>query len=278
MAQKQTTKTEETALTPPPNGTTALAAFDYGDDAGGGYEHQDKDDTAIPFLNCLQANSPLVSEAKNKNARPGMIWNSVTDQLYDGDHGVVFVPATTRHNYTEFVPRTAGGGFKGSHETDSELVAKLRQNGAFGKLTTPDGNELIETFYVYGVVCDAAGNPESMAVVAFSSTKIKAYKKWMTMLRSFQITMPNGRRATPPLFAHVSVLGTEVQKNEKGVFHVFTARPFKSSVAESLLAPDHPAYVMARQCRDLVDKGTAKADYSRQQDAAGSADPEAAPF
>jgi hypothetical protein len=274
MAQKQ--EKSSTSAVVPQNEPTAMVVHDYGDDEGGGYEHQTKYDSSIPFLVCLQPGSPQVLEAKG-GARAGMIWNSVTDQLWDGKDGVTFVPATTRHSYTEFVPREKGGGFKGQHELESGVITKARANGAFGKLHTPDGNELVETFYVYGVICDKDGQAESMAVIAFTSTKIKTYKKWMTTLRSYQAPQADGSRVSPPLFAHVSILGTETQKNDKGTFHVFTARPAKGSVAESLIGREDPRYIMAKACRALVDAGAAKVDYSKQGGGSG-ADEEAAPF
>ena len=89
---------------------TSMAAFDYGSHAAEGFENQTQEDLKIPFLSVLQSNSPQCDDENFPDARPGMIFNSVTEELADGKEGVVFVPATTDHVYTEWVPIDDGGG------------------------------------------------------------------------------------------------------------------------------------------------------------------------
>ena len=51
-----------TALTQPPE----AESFDYGDDAGQGFENQDMSDRKLPIIELLQSNSPQVVESKGK--------------------------------------------------------------------------------------------------------------------------------------------------------------------------------------------------------------------
>jgi hypothetical protein len=252
---------------------TAMAEYGaYADYAGAGFENQTSDDYSIPFLQILQALSPQIQE--NDALRQGMILNTVTGECWDGKKGIAFVPATTQHVYVEWKPRDAGGGFVGIHEVNSELVNHAKAaSSEYGKYNTPDGNELIETFYVYGIALDDDGNA-SEAVLAFSSTKIKKYKGWMTKAKTIQIPLPDGRRIPAPLFAHRYRLKTVSEKNNKGQFFNWDAIVFDGTNAqEARLLPDDPLFQSAVNIKNLIEQGKARAAYESQ--APGSSDDEA---
>lgn len=252
---------------------TAMAEYGaYADYAGAGFENQTSDDYSIPFLQILQALSPQLQE--NDSLRQGMILNTVTGEVWDGKKGIAFVPATTQHVYVEWKPRDAGGGFVGIHEVNSDLVNHAKAASAeYGKYSTPDGNELIETFYVYGIALDDDGNA-SEAVLAFSSTKIKKYKGWMTKAKTIQIPLPDGRRIPAPLFAHRYRLKTVSEKNNKGQFFNWDAIAFDGENAQQArLLPDDPLFQSAVNIKSMIEQGKARAAYESQ--APGSADEEA---
>ena len=252
---------------------TAMAEYGaYADYAGAGFENQTSDDYSIPFLQILQALSPQLQE--NDSLRQGMILNTVTGEVWDGKKGIAFVPATTQHVYVEWKPRDSGGGFVGIHEVNSDLVNHAKAaSSEYGKYTTPDGNELIETFYVYGIALDDDGNA-SEAVLAFSSTKIKKYKGWMTKAKTIQIPLPDGRRIPAPLFAHRYRLKTVSEKNNKGQFFNWDAIAFDGENAQQArLLPDDPLFQAAVNIKSMIEQGKARAAYESQ--APGSADEEA---
>ena len=145
-----TKKTEDTAIAEMPK-PGALVEYEYGEDEGKGYEHQSAADTRIPIIAQMQDLSPPV---KSRKANVGDFFNSVTEQIWPGNEGFLFVPATTRHVFVEWVPRDKGGGYRGQHQPDSDVVmaaiaaAKKDPDAKFGEYSTPDGNELQETFYV----------------------------------------------------------------------------------------------------------------------------------
>lgn len=268
---KQASKAAPSAALAKTTSTAVGAVHDYGVDAGQGFEHQTRADIAIPFLNVLQPLSPEITN--NEAARAGMLFNSVTEQLTDGKTGLVFIPATTRHVFVEWVPREKGGGFVGIHEIESEVVKNARAaSKEFGKYTTPAGNQLQETFYVYGVLLDDEGAPGEMAILAFTSTKITPYKRWNTKINMFTVKTPSGAKVRPPLFAHQVRITTTKEKNNKGEFFNVDLQPaVNNSVAESLLPPGHPALEAAKDLRKLVDDGVAKADYTSQRPEAEAA-------
>ncbi len=243
----------------------------YAEYAGAGFENQTREDYSIPFLQILQALSPQLQE--NDSLRPGMILNTVTGEAWDGKKGLAFVPVTTQHLYVEWKPRDAGGGFVGVHEVNSDLVKQAKAASTeYGKYNTPDGNELIETYYVYGLVLDDDGNA-SEAVLAFSSTKIKRYKGWMTKARTIQIPLPDGRRIPAPLFAHRYRLRTILEKNNKGQFYNWDNVTFDGANAqEARLLPNDPLFQSAVGIKTLIEQGKARAAYESQ--APGSLDEE----
>ena len=254
MAAVKNTETavQKSAPLPPP-----AMVIDYGGDVGAGFENQSQSDMLIPRLVVLQALSPQCSD--REDCRPGMLWNTVTETPVSGTKGVVFVPATTKHLWNEWVPREKGGGMAGQHSPEATVVRQaIAQSREFGKYNTPNGNQLVETFDIYAVLLDENNQPESMAVISFTSAKIKVYKQFNTKLNMFTVKAPDGRKVRPPLFAHKVRLVTVKEKNNKGEFYVFDLQPADGSVAESLLPPGHAALEAAKELRSVVDRGEVK--------------------
>ncbi len=247
----------------------ALAVHDYGEDTGAGYEGTTSQDYAIPFISVLQALSPQVADKTVVGAIAGSIINTVTDEVWTADEGVAFVPAMRDHCFVEWIPDR--GGFVARHGLDSEIVNGAKASGEFGKYKTPDGNDLVDTMYLYGVLITDDG--PSMAVVAFKSTGIKKYRVLMTKARAVQIKLPDGRRVNPPLFAHRFRFKTTPEKNKKGQgYFNWDIQWDGVNAAACRLAPDDEVYLLAKACRDLVVSGAAGADYQRQESATGKND------
>jgi hypothetical protein len=242
-----------------PQRALSTEVHDYGDMAGGGFEGTTHEDYAMPFLNLLQALSPEVGaegeDAQVEGAKPGMLINSVTKELYDGKEGVVFVPVTTTHNYVEWRPRESGGGIVGRHEIGSELVEACKKSAEkFGSYKTDEGNDLIETFCMIGYTLESedATEPKDIVVVPFTSTKIKVYKRIMQMLRTYK-----GR---PPLFANRLRITSVAEKNNHGAFFNFDIKPVQGGVGPSLIPPvlgeeQHPLLVFGQQLGEQVRTG-----------------------
>lgn len=281
MATKDSKKTTEeekpaTAVTKSDAAGGALVVHDYGDDGGRGYEHQTKADSSIPIINLLQALSPIVVAEK---AKSGQYYNTVTEQTWEREKGFLFLPATTRNVFAEWVPRNeggGGGGYRGQHEIDSPIVAKaIKESVKFGKFKTDEGNNLVETFYVYGVICGDDGRPESMALLPFWSTKIKPYRAWMTRLRGFNGA--NGGKI--PLYANLTRVTSMLTQNKDNkqfyVPQIGSGDP--RGLRQSLLALDDERFLMAKACYQLVSSGAAKVDFSKQNEG-GEAEGEEAPF
>lgn len=245
------------------------ATYDYGDDVGAGFEGTTSADLSIPFLGVLQAMSPQVESNDPEGSTAGMIINTVTSELYDGDAGVVFLPCKKEHVFVEWTPRDDGGGMVGRHEPDSDIVrdALERIDGDVYNQKLKNGdNDLAETFYVYGLVLDAAGDEvQGFAIVSFGSTKIKPYKAWYTSMMSL--------RGKPPIFANRAVLKTVKQKNKKGTFYNFRISPLATTWRDSLIDPStergRGLLAEAKSFLEMVNTGAMTAAFDTER-AAGS--------
>lgn len=236
--------------------TKDVSSYDYGDHAGKGYENQTREDIAIPFLAVLQKGSPQLDTMVD--AKAGMLFNTVTEELMDS---MLMVPVLTTHTFVEWVPRAEGGGFVAVHQIDSEVVAKAKEASTeFGKYKMPDGHDLVESFYIYAVLCDDA-QPLGYAVLAFSSKKIKVYKKANTKWSSFMLMNDEGTKIRPPMFSHLTKVSTVFTPYSKGDFHNFVLEPFSSDLRSSMLAPDDPRCKAGAELYDLIGSGQIRVAY-----------------
>jgi hypothetical protein len=267
--------TPTTAMTAPPP-TTALVEFDYGDDAGQGFENQDMSDRKLPLIELLQSNSPEVAESRGK-IFAGQFRNTVTDEIYDE---VYFVPAITDHCWTEWIPRDDGGGFRGRHRKDAKIVtdAIARNDGrAIGKLPVPQPadpktgkpqptHELVESFEIYGILYDAKTDEVlGFAMIPFTSTKIKVYRAWNSAIGGFAPTL-GGKKLAPgqvPIFAHRVKMTSEQETKNTNTYFVPVLSPAAGGddLKNSLLAKTDMRYVAAKKLHDDVLAGLAKAAY-----------------
>jgi len=241
--------------------------MDFGDFQGSGFENQTAADTTVPFLGLLQALSPQIKPDGVKGAQQGMLINTVSEQLFSGDEGVLFVPSTTEHCYVEWVPIKKGGGFVGRHELGSDVVVKALDKFSFNELETDAGNDLIETFYVYGVLCPEDALPQPI-VIAITSTKIGVYKKWMGKLRSYVHVLDDGvTTQIPPLFSHLTRITSKTQVNSAGQesYNIVFTPAVDGDVRESLIGPADPRFQAAFAFGKMQAGGEAKVDFSKSQ-------------
>ena len=276
------TAKEKAALAKQTPQTTALAGkYDYGTDANAGWENTGADDFTVPFLSVLQAGSP---QCKKKNAKyiegaeEGMLMNTSTQEIYGAEEGIQIIPCYTEHIYIEWKNKQKdGGGFVGQHNPDSPLVTRaLEASTQFGTyyVPVPDGidHDLVETFCVYAILLDAQGELIGPCMLSMASTKIKAYKAFMSPLRAVK-----GR---PPLFAFKLKVTTVFVPNQKGDYHNFKIVPANGSPVDSLMAPDDALFLAGKAFKELVASGKAKIDHSKANAAGGDAgkDPADVPF
>lgn len=243
---------------PATQGTTAMAVYDYGEDAGKGYEKQTSEDKRVALLEVVQPGSKSVESG----AKPGQLRNSVTGVCYDK---VIIIPVQTDHFYGRWVKRTAGGGFRGVFALNSPEIKQARDEAEskVGALPVKDAKgvvdpklEYVETFSIHGVQLDA-NTYEIIGVISVpnTSTKIKNYKNWNTALGMFQV--PQGtRKVTPPMFANLTEITTWDDRNDKGQYKNVKYAPANGDFLSSLVPPKAP---------ETKPDGMSDADYAKMK-------------
>lgn len=250
----------------------ALADFMGADmfDGATGFEGADVDSFALPFLMVLQKMSPLVDEddAKYvKGAKAGMLYNTVTGQLYDGKEGVLIIPAAYKRSYVRWGGREGDGGFKG--EITVEAFNEMKLNPALvkevdGKLYAPaeDGSVNVkksdyfaDTRSHFVLIVNPETGEYGRAIISCSSSQIKSSKKLMTSMNEKKV-MHNGKPRTPPTFANIVKATTIAMSNDQGNW---------SAISFELagLVGNADWYKAAKEFHDAVIGGSVGADYSK---------------
>jgi len=227
-------------------------AMDFQADAGAGYEEADKDAYAIPFINILQALSPQVDESDGayiEGAKPGMFFNTVTNDIFSGD-GVEIIPVHFSRGYIEWGLRENGGGFKAEHSVaDASALLKESVRDEKNRDVLPNGNHLVDTRNHYAIIKTESG--WAPVIISMTSTQIKKSRKWMTAMNQIQIN-DGDRPYNPPMFANLYKMSTVKEKNDQGSW-------FGYKLERQGFVEDNNVYQLAKQFREQILSGEAKA-------------------
>lgn len=195
------------------SGNALVLASSFEQDAAGGFQNMNQEDFALPFLRLLTNTSPEVGEVDG--AMPGMIYNSVTGQLFDGKKGILVVPTAYVRQYIEWAPRGTGSGAPVAiHPSTSDILSKTHREQGDNKDYLDSGNYIENTANHYVMVIDEAGVP-SPALIVMKSTQLKKSRKWNSMMMSVKLPGKNGLY-TPPMYSQVYRLTTVGESNDKG--------------------------------------------------------------
>jgi len=240
----------------------------FGADAGQGFEEADKDAFAIPFLSILQSGSPQCKRSDGayiKGAEEGMLFNSVTGKIYNGDVGLVVIPCYYNRNFIEWKPRGEGGGIENVHSVAEaeELKPTLKtvtvmDNGKEKQIQVlPSGNTLSDTRNHY-VQIVTFGDDINPVVIGMSSSQIKVSKKWMTLMQQIKI---NGHEA--PMASQLYKLTTVPKSNSEGSWYVYNFEHIEQVKSAQV-------YQDCKKFAELIKSGQAKVDMGANQTQEGS--------
>ena len=228
----------------------ALATVNFEADANKGSQNIAQDDLALPFLKVLGQLSPEVNKQNSKyvkGAEPGMIFNSVTGELYDGAKGIQVVPCHYRLEYIEWRDRGEGSGAPVAiHSSSSDIMTKTTRDASF-KDRLPNGNYVERTASHFVIV---NGQTPSTALIAMKSTQLKISRKWNSMMAGIRLKGKNGL-FTPASFSHIYQLKTVQQSNDKGTW-------FGWEVSKIGPVQDTTLYQQAKTFAENVSKGDVK--------------------
>ena len=196
----------------------AVAAINIEQFADEGFDNVDSKSLALPFLKVLGQLSPQVTQGDSNfipEAKAGMIYNTVTDELYDGQKGITVIPCFYKLEYIEWKDRGEGlGAPVAIYDSSSDIMSKTTR-GDDGKDRLQNGNYIEETASHYVMVVE----PEktSTALVTLKSTQRKKSKKWNSMMMSLRQKKKDGQGFFKPApFTQQYNMRTVLEKNNLG--------------------------------------------------------------
>jgi hypothetical protein len=235
----------------------ALAVNMFEADADKGSQNMMQDDLALPFLKVLGQLSPEINKRDGKyveGAEPGMILNTVTNEIFDGAKGIDVLPVFYERKYVEWQDR---GDSKGApvaiHNAESDIVSTTTRDKSY-KDRLPNGNYLENTANHFVVVL---GKSPQSALISMKSTQLKISRKWNSMMMGIKLQGKNGM-FTPPTYSHIYKLKTTQMSNDKGTW-------FGWDVSKVGPIEDKSVYESAKSFAEKVSKGAVQAKPETQE-------------
>ena len=237
--------------------TAPLPANMFEDDAAKGLGKIGQEDLALPFLKILGQLSPEVNKRDGKyveGAEPGMIYNSVSGDLYDGVKGIDVIPCFYKLEYIEWKDRGEGlGAPVAIYDSSSDIMSKTKPDANY-KDRLPNGNYIEKTASHFVIV---SGDSPSTALISMKSTQLKISRKWNSMMSGIKMKGANGM-FTPASFSHIYKLKTTQMSNDKGTW-------FGWEVSKVGPVTDKGLYDQAKGFSDSISKGSVKAKHGEEK-------------
>ena len=229
----------------------------FEDDAAKGLGAIGQEDLALPFLKILGQLSPEVNKRDGKyveGAEPGMIYNSVSGDLYDGVKGIDVIPCFYKLEYIEWKDRGEGPGAPVAiYDSSSDIMSKTKPDANY-KDRLPNGNYIEKTASHFVIV---SGDSPSTALISMKSTQLKISRKWNSMMSGIKMKGANGM-FTPASFSHIYKLKTTQMSNDKGTW-------FGWEVSKVGPVTDKGLYDQAKGFSDSISKGSVKAKHGEEK-------------
>ena len=237
--------------------TAGLPANVFEEDAAKGLGNIGQQDLALPFLKILGQLSPEVNKRDGKyveGAESGMIYNSVSGDLYDGAKGIDVIPAFYKLEYVEWKDRGEGsGGPVAVHDSSSDIMSQTKADANF-KDRLPNGNYVEKTASHFVII---TGDSPTTALISMKSTQLKISRKWNSMMSGIKLKGKNGL-FTPASFSHIYRLKTTQMSNDKGTW-------FGWDVSKAGPITDTSLYQQAKTFSDNISKGSVKAKHGEEK-------------
>ena len=237
--------------------TAPLPANMFEDDAAKGLGKIGQEDLALPFLKILGQLSPEVNKRDGKyveGAEPGMIYNSVSGDLYDGVKGIDVIPCFYKLEYIEWKDRGEGVGAPVAiYDSSSDTMSKTKPDANY-KDRLPNGNYIEKTASHFVII---QGDSPSTALISMKSTQLKISRKWNSMMSGIKMNGKNGM-FTPASFSHIYKLKTTQMSNDKGTW-------FGWEVSKVGPITDGSLYDQAKSFSENISKGSVKAKHGEDK-------------
>ena len=186
------------------------------EDSGAGAEGITSQDLMVPRISILQSPSPQVNKRDGKyvqGAEVGFIYNTVSNEVVDGEEGISVVPIKYRRAHIEWKPDR--GGFVRDHGSDPSILEQCTQEEDYTQ-RLDNGNEIVVTaeYFLFVVRPDGSYDP---ALLSMTSSQLKKARRWNSMMNHLRIPKPDGSGIfNPAMFYSSYKLTTVPEENDQG--------------------------------------------------------------
>lgn len=279
-------------------GSRDLQVYDFGEDEAKGIDNVTAEEYRLPFFRVLDPKSPQVAPPENggikrvddQESRPGDIYITTTKTVIPGGKkGFVWVPVYRHEDFIEWIPRDpktgTGGGFVGIHAPSDALIGDLRKaQGKFGKLKMASGNEIAQTYSVYGLMApyiigsEFEFDFENMmpGIIAYASTQISKYNSFVGKYMNMKYANPKNPKELrlPPVWAHRWHCGTQMDPPKAGnTWYGWTIGLERNKdysekdKREAINLPGSPLYLAGKQMYEMIIEQVYKVDFNQARGA-----------
>jgi len=203
---------------------TAFAEY-----AGVGAENITQQDIKLPHLKIIEGGSPYVKSNSDdyiEEAKIGDLVNSATKELYTNKTGgALLIPIITKKLYTEWADRNSADSpgrpisYRETPEGANEIEITNDRGIKKKILRLPNGNDLSETQYFYGLILDS-DNDVTPIMISMSSTRLASARDMLTCI--FNYTQKG-----LPTFAAILNIKTATKSKNADSWNIFTINRLK---------------------------------------------------
>lgn len=171
-----------------------------------------RDETIIPFTRIMQPLSPQVGVIPG--AVPGVFLNLATNTVYEKE--LIVAPILHQHNYTEWTPRSEGGGFVRDWGEDLEgwrNKCEPQQKTAYQPITK-DGHAILIARHF--MVLQLQGPEPELSIFPFFGTSLKVARAWSSQMQNAPKIPTSQGMKIPAYFYYTYSITLEETKNSSG--------------------------------------------------------------
>ena len=194
--------------------TSEIVALDadlFEQDAGQGLGELGSEDISLPFIKIVQSGS---HDLIRLGAKPGEIYNTATNQFFDGATGIRVVPCSYNRRFIEWSPRSDGNKAPVNIFLPTDNLPQTERDANNKDMIVGSKNYLEDTRHHYILLVDEEGTTMP-GVMALTSTQLKKSKKWNSMIASRYMTGKNGKFLAPS-YSHIYRVKLVEEGNAKG--------------------------------------------------------------
>ena len=141
---------------------------------GDGLSNVSTKDVMIPRIKLLQKMSPECDNASLPEAKAGQIFNSASQNVYDGPTGIRVVPCEYIRTYVEWAPEGTGNKAPVNiHPATSDIMSKAKKSPTDNRFYLDNGNYVEETANHIVLILDEKNNVESRGILTMKSSQLK---------------------------------------------------------------------------------------------------------